>query len=215
MNGVRDLTIDIPVSGHDFTGNTRYEVILTVTDADGLQQSSSVTIWPDKVNLNVDSAPSGLTVTLDGISKTTPFVVDSLKGFQHALGAPDQVQGSTSYVFASWSDLGARTHTITTPDQAASYVATFTASSLANLVAAYSFDEGAGTMGAERLGQQQHRHARGGHVDRLGQDQRRAVVQRHLVARGRAQRSVPAAVHGDDAGGMGEPHHHHEQVARR
>jgi glucose/arabinose dehydrogenase len=152
VNGVRDLTFDIPVSGHDFTGNTRYEVILTVTDGDGLQQTSSVTIWPDKVNLNVDSVPSGLIVTLDGISKTTPFVVDSLKGFQHALGAPDQVQGSTSYAFASWSDLGARTHTITTPEQASSYVATFTAGSLANLAAAYSFDEGAGTTVTDASG---------------------------------------------------------------
>ena len=127
-------------------------MILTVTDGDGLQQTSSVTIWPDKVNLNVDSVPSGLIVTLDGISKTTPFVVDSLKGFQHALGAPDQVQGSTSYAFASWSDLGARTHTITTPEQASSYVATFTAGSLANLVAAYSFDEGAGTTATDASG---------------------------------------------------------------
>ena len=143
--GMRNFIFGIPVIGHDFAGFTRYQVILTVTDADGLQQTSSVIIYPDKVNVNVDTVPSGLTVTMDGISKTTPFVLDSLKGFQHTLGAPDQTKGSTSYTFASWSDGGGQSHGITTPQQPATYIATFNARASTGLVAAYSFDQGTGT----------------------------------------------------------------------
>ena len=146
--GVRSFTFDIPTSGHDFSGNTRYEVILTVTDPDGVQRTSSVTIYPDKVNLNVDTLPSGLTVMLDGISNSTPFVIDSLKGFVHTLAAPDQAKGSTGYTFVSWSDSGAQGHDITTPEQPTSYIATFSGTPLptpAGLVAAYSFDQGSGT----------------------------------------------------------------------
>ena len=50
----------IPTSGHDFSGNTRYRIMLTVTDSDGLQASQSVTVYPDKVNLLFDTVPSGL-----------------------------------------------------------------------------------------------------------------------------------------------------------
>jgi PKD repeat protein len=86
-------TLQIPTSGHDFEGNTRYEIVLTVTDSTGLTASTSVTVFPDKVNLTYDTVPSGLTVTIDGISRQTPFVVDDLKGFQHTIDAPNQSNG--------------------------------------------------------------------------------------------------------------------------
>ena len=74
VTGSRSLNFDIPDSGHDFSGNTSYEVILKVTDSNGLQHTSSVTIVPDKVNLSFDTAPSGLNVQLDGITRQSPFV---------------------------------------------------------------------------------------------------------------------------------------------
>ena len=64
------------------------------------------------------------------------------------------------------------------------------------------------------LWKREYRDAQRGDLD-VGTVQLRAWVQRHLLARGRPQRSLPAADHGDDARGMGEPHHRHEQVARR
>ena len=146
-------TLQIPTTGHDFQGSTNYEIVLTVTDSTGLTASRSVTVIPDKVNLTYDTVPSGLTVTIDGVSKQTPFVIDDLKGFQHTLGAPNQSNGGTAYTFASWSDGGAQSHGIVVPTVDQSYIATFQASSgPGGQVAAYSFDEGAGTSVADASG---------------------------------------------------------------
>ncbi len=40
-------TLRIPTAGHDFSGDARYRITLTVTDSDGLQASRSVIIYPD------------------------------------------------------------------------------------------------------------------------------------------------------------------------
>ncbi|HZM41677.1 MAG TPA: PQQ-dependent sugar dehydrogenase, partial [Acidimicrobiales bacterium] len=146
-------TLQIPTTGHDFQGATNYEIVLTVTDSTGLTASRSVTVIPDKVNLTYDTVPSGLTVTIDGVSKQTPAVIDDLKGFQHTLGAPNQSSGGTAYTFASWSDGGAQTHGIVVPTVNQRYTATFQASSgPGGQVAAYSFDDGAGTTVADASG---------------------------------------------------------------
>jgi glucose/arabinose dehydrogenase len=123
--GTSSFSYTIASTGHDYSTFTRYRITLTATDGDGLQGSQAVLIFPDKVNLSFDTVPSGLTLTLDGIPHATPFVYDTLKGFQHTLGAPDQASGAASYAFASWSDGGARTHIIVVPDADAPYVATF------------------------------------------------------------------------------------------
>ena len=88
VNGVKSGTFTIPTSGHDFEGNTRYRITLTVTDSNGLKDTKSVIIWPQKVNLPFDTSPSGLTVYVDGIAHTTPFVLDTLVGFNHTIEAP-------------------------------------------------------------------------------------------------------------------------------
>ena len=152
INGVKNFTFDIPNSGHDFSGFTRYEIILTVTDSDGLTHRSSVFVFPDKVTQTFDTVPSGLTLEIDGISKTTPFSIEEVKGFQHTLNAPAQTSGGTSYAFGSWSDGGTQSHTIVTPNANQSYVATFQATARPAPVAAFSFDEGAGTTVADASG---------------------------------------------------------------
>lgn len=79
--GVKSGSFTIPTSGHDFEGNTRYRIKLTVADSNGLRTSKSLTIFPDKVNLPFDMSPSGLTLYVDGVARTTPFVLDTLAGF--------------------------------------------------------------------------------------------------------------------------------------
>jgi chitodextrinase len=86
-----------------------------------------VTIWPVKVNLTFTTSPAGLTLYLDGIAKSTPFVADTVPGFVHTIDARDQSAGSTTYRFASWSDGGAQLHNLVVPTSAQSYSATFTA----------------------------------------------------------------------------------------
>ena len=153
ITGVRSGSFTIPTTGHDFSGNTRYRITLTVRDSSGLSSVQSVTIWPRKVNLSFDTVPTGRTIYLDGIAKTAPFTYDTLIGFNHTIEARDQTAGGTSYTFGSWSDGGAQQHTITVPSTPQGYTATFNASQLATgLVGAWSFNEGAGSTVADTSG---------------------------------------------------------------
>jgi glucose/arabinose dehydrogenase/chitodextrinase len=129
QTGVKSGAFTIPTSGHDFSGNTRYRIALSVTDSTGLTDVRIVTVWPTKVNLTFDTSPSGLTLYLDGIARTTPFVHDSLVGFSHDIDARNQSAGTTTYTFASWSDGGAQQHTVVVPSTAPSYTATYDVSS--------------------------------------------------------------------------------------
>ena len=104
------------------------------------------------MNLSFSTAPAGLTLYLDGVAKTTPFVYDTLNGFSHTIEARNQASGATSYTFGSWSDGGAQTHTIVVPAVDQSYVATFQASAAPPAIAAYAFNEGSGTSAANASG---------------------------------------------------------------
>ncbi len=46
ISGVKSGTFTIPTSGHDFSGNTRYRITLTVTDSTGLTDTRSVLVYP-------------------------------------------------------------------------------------------------------------------------------------------------------------------------
>jgi glucose/arabinose dehydrogenase/PKD repeat protein/fibronectin type 3 domain-containing protein len=153
ITGVKGGSFTIPTSGHDFAGNTRYRIKLTVTDSNGLQASKSVTIWPDKVNLPFDTSPSGLSLHIDGVARTAPFVLDTLVGFNHTIEARDQTSGNNNYAFSSWSDGGARSHTITVPGASQSYTATYTLTQPpSGLVGAWGFNEGSGATTADASG---------------------------------------------------------------
>lgn len=126
VNGVKSGSFTIPDVGHDFSGNTRYRITLTVTNASGLTDTRTVYIWPTKVNLSFDTLPdTGLTLYLDGIAKTTPFVYDALVGFHHTIEARPQSANGKSYAFSSWSDGGAQNHVVTVPSSDATYRATY------------------------------------------------------------------------------------------
>ncbi len=154
LSGVSDGSFAIERSGHDYSGDTRYEIVLVVTDADGLQGTASVFVLPEKVNLTVDTQPSGLTVQWDGVSLATPFVRDSLIGFEHTANAPDQSAGGTSYAFVGWSDGGARSHLVVTPAAPQSYLASYQAGATlpAGLLAGYGLNEGAGPTASDASG---------------------------------------------------------------
>jgi glucose/arabinose dehydrogenase/chitodextrinase len=153
VNGTKSGTFVIPTSGHDFDGNTRYRFALTVTDSNGLRDTKSATIWPEKVNLSFDTAPPGLTLYLDGIAHTAPFTYSSLIGFNHTIEARNQTSGNNSYAFSSWSDGGAQTHTITVPTTNQSFTANYTVTQVATgLVGAWNFNEGTGLTAADKSG---------------------------------------------------------------
>jgi glucose/arabinose dehydrogenase len=135
----------VPTAGHSFHETTWYELVLTAKDSDGIETQKSVNIYPDKVNLSVDTQPSGLTVQLDGIPMTTPFTYDDIIGFQHTISVDSpQFSGGSTYQFASWSDGGAQSHQITVPPSDSSLTARFdlTTGAPSGIVAAYNFNEG-------------------------------------------------------------------------
>jgi glucose/arabinose dehydrogenase/chitodextrinase len=155
ITGSKSGSFTIPTSGHDFSGNTRYRIQLTVTDANGLQDTNAVIVYPDKVHLDFDTLPTGLTLKLDDIARTTPFVHDTLTNFIHTIEAPNQTQGQNTYGFDTWSDGGAQEHEIIVLDTDESYTASYTVTSNslpAGLVAGWSFDEGSGTSAHDASG---------------------------------------------------------------
>jgi glucose/arabinose dehydrogenase/PKD repeat protein len=118
-------SLTIPTTGHPYYHDTSYEIFLIATDSSGLQASTSVTVYPDLVDLSFDTAPSGLTLKLDGISRVTPFSDGSMIGFQHSLEAPDQALGMSNFIFQSWSDGGARNRPLIVPDTDLALTATY------------------------------------------------------------------------------------------
>ena len=120
INGVKSGSFTIPRSGHDFEGNTRYRIGLTVTDSNGLKATQVRDRLAGQGEPVLRTSPSGLTVYVDGVARTTPFVLDTLIGFNQTIEARDQTSGSNRYAFSSWSDGGAQSHTITVPSTAQS-----------------------------------------------------------------------------------------------
>jgi glucose/arabinose dehydrogenase/PKD repeat protein len=142
-------SVTIPTTGHSFKGDTSYEIVLTATDSNGIQASRSVTIVPQKSNLTFATSPSGLTVSLDGVPATAPFTASEIVGFQYAVDTPSPQSGST---FSTWSDGGAKAHTVTVPATDSTLTATFSAPPVGNPVAAYNFNAGSGTTLADVTG---------------------------------------------------------------
>ncbi len=138
---------DVPIVGPEpedllAATNSYLEIDLTATDSSGLSTTVTRNLMPSKVPLTFATSPSGLTVTVDGTPVTGTTTVTSWEGWNVPVSAASQ----GAWTFASWSDGGAAAHSIPTTASAATYTATFVQSQQRpGLVAAYGFDEGAGT----------------------------------------------------------------------
>ena len=95
------------------------------TSDDNVVASLSRKLLPKTVDLTFATSPPGLHVVVQSSEVTGPRTVTSWEGWELALDAPDQDVGFVSYAFSSWSDGGARRHTITTPTEPATYTASF------------------------------------------------------------------------------------------
>ncbi len=117
----------IPVNNHvPFVGNTGYIATFVVTDSHGLVATQSIFLRPEKSMVNLNSSPSGLTILLDGVSKTTPFSFEELINFEFELGALDQCYQDSSFEFLAWSDSGMQVHSIIIPDSTVAFAASHT-----------------------------------------------------------------------------------------
>jgi len=80
------------------------------------------------VQITVTSSPTGSGfVTVDGSPITTPHTFTWIQGSTHTLAANSPASGGTGiqYVWVSWSDGGAQSHTITVPSSPTTYTANF------------------------------------------------------------------------------------------
>jgi hypothetical protein len=120
--GVSSGSLSAP--DHDYPSHL--ELVLQATDGGGLQSSTSVTLDPKTVNLSFATTPSGLAVAVGSSSAATPFTRTVIVGSANSVSAPvTQALNGHTYAFASWSDGGAATHTVTAPASAAGYTATY------------------------------------------------------------------------------------------
>ena len=125
-SGTTSIDFEIPVQGQGFSGPVFYECALTVTDSDGLSSVATRRIYPEKVDLTFVSDPPGLTLFFDGLTRTAPFVEDTLINFEHIITAPTtQCLGGLVQNFVGWSDGGAAQHTITVPETNATFTAVY------------------------------------------------------------------------------------------
>jgi glucose/arabinose dehydrogenase/PKD repeat protein len=122
-----NLTFRAPAPEDLAATTTSYlRIALTATDSHGASTTVTRILRPRLVSISIGSAPLGRTVTVNRTTITTPRVVTSWHGYVLALNAPTQRDASgTPWLFASWSDGGAASHTYVTPSSAASVAATF------------------------------------------------------------------------------------------
>jgi glucose/arabinose dehydrogenase/PKD repeat protein len=121
-----DVTFTAPPPEDLRAAATSYlEVRLTATDAKGLSRSISQDLRPNSVPLTFQSDPSGLRLEVDGSPITAPQTFTSWEGYVFTAKAEPALQGLSgkAWAYASWSDGGARQHTITTPANPTTYTA--------------------------------------------------------------------------------------------
>jgi glucose/arabinose dehydrogenase/PKD repeat protein len=102
------------------------ELSLKATDSGGLEDLVSVRLDPKTVNLTFASSPSGLKLAVGAQTSTTPFTRRVIVRSANSVSAPwQQTLSGVTYAFASWSDSGAMSHTVTAPAAPTTYTARY------------------------------------------------------------------------------------------
>ena len=115
----------VPTTGHT-AADVWYRIHLTVTDGAGLDASTFRDVRPRLAEITLAANVPGVQLQLDGQPHPAPHATDSVVGVERPIGAATpQTVGGKTYDFVSWSDGGARTHTISPPAVDTTYTATF------------------------------------------------------------------------------------------
>ena len=108
------------------TTTSYLEIELTATDSLGASTIVTRNFQPKLVSLQLETMPSGLTVTANGTAVVAPKAITSWAGYQITLVAPTQRDSSQApWLFESWSGGGGASHAIVTPASPSTYTATF------------------------------------------------------------------------------------------
>lgn len=108
--GVRHESFFAP--DHDYPSHI--DATVTYSDDRGLTATKTVSIFPRTANLTIASAPAGIELTAGLAQGFSPFTFTAIEKAHLVLSAPETATvGGTAYTWQSWSDGGARNHTIT------------------------------------------------------------------------------------------------------
>lgn len=127
-SGVPGGQFTIPNTG-ETASNVYYRIHLIVTDSQGAIDSSYIDILPRIVTITLQTAPVGLTVTLDGQPVVAPYTFTGVEGILRTLGVvtPQTISNALIYNWSSWQHGGSVTQNISTPATSITYTANFTA----------------------------------------------------------------------------------------
>lgn len=106
--------------------NVYYRLSLTVTDSGGKQTTVYRDVLPVKSTIGVSTNPTSMQIKLDDVPNTSPISFVGVVGYPRVLEAVSpQTKSGKTYQFVSWSDGGARVHSVSTPAANTTYLATF------------------------------------------------------------------------------------------
>jgi hypothetical protein len=127
VTGAKSGSFTIPTTG-ETSPNVFYRIHLRVRDSAGLTRSVKRDIVPRKSTITLATNPTGLQLKLDGQPVSTPYRFVGVVGMQRRVEAVSpQVANGANWTFGSWSDGGARSHTVRTPGADTTYTARYTA----------------------------------------------------------------------------------------
>ncbi|NOK60069.1 MAG: Glucose/arabinose dehydrogenase, beta-propeller fold [Chloroflexi bacterium AL-W] len=122
VEGIKSGTFNAP--DHEYP--SYLELQLTVTDSEGLQDSTTISFYPETVDFSFESEPPGITMGLNSTTASTPFTQTVIVGSNNEVDTPASVEiDGITYTFDEWSDGGTRSHTIVAGEDSVIYTATY------------------------------------------------------------------------------------------
>jgi uncharacterized repeat protein (TIGR02543 family) len=100
----------------------------------------------ETIQITLDTSPSGLSVTVDGQTVTTPHTFSWKENTQHTITVNPIQSGppGTRYVFSEWSDGGNQTHELIVPGKDKTITAVFTSQYYLNVNSPWGSPQGQG-----------------------------------------------------------------------
>jgi glucose/arabinose dehydrogenase len=145
FNGVTSGSFVVPTQSLT-DPNQRFRIQLTVTDNNGLSHVSFRDVLPEMADVTLSSNIPGLTINLDNQPRTAPYTFPGVVGLTRNLSAPlSQSLNGVTYTFVSWSDGGAATHDVSSPETDSTFTAiyeTTVGSPVPGTIQVEDFDEG-------------------------------------------------------------------------
>src|SRR5262249_1357343 len=93
----------------------------------------SITLNPDTRSLAFQTSPTGLQLTVGGVTSTTPFNTTVITNSRNTIAAPSpQSISGNAQTWANWSDGGAQNHDVIATPSTTGFTATYVSSLCGN-----------------------------------------------------------------------------------